>query len=293
MGSSGNPDRRAIALALGAAALWPSRVTAETGADRSFTTSDGARLHYAEAGPVNGRTLVFVPGWRMPGFIWSRQVSAFSGAYRTIAFDPRGQGESEAPAQGYEPLRRGRDLAELIDRLGPEPVTVVAWSLGVLDTLAYVSQFDDRRLAGLVLVDNSIGEEPAPKSSHAPRPRKSPEDDADHMRSFVHGLFETAQDPAFLDQVTAASLRTPLPAARQLLAYPEPRSFWREAVYATRRPVLYVVRPRWRAQGENLVRNHPSAELVVFERAGHALFVDESERFNALLADFLKRKVWP
>jgi len=31
--------------------------------------------------------------------------------------------------------------------------------------------------------------------------------------------------------------------------------------------------------------------MVVFEDAGHALFVDEAERFNALLIDFLDRRV--
>ena len=42
------------------------------------------------------------------------------------------------------------------------PVVVVGWSLGVLDTLAYVHTHGDALIAGLVLVDNSVGEEPAP-----------------------------------------------------------------------------------------------------------------------------------
>ena len=41
------------------------------------------------------------------------------------------------------------------------------------------------------------------------------------------------------------------------------------------------------AQGDNLVRTHADARMEVFENAGHALFVDEPERFNALLIDFL------
>ena len=46
--------------------------------------------------------------------------------------------------------------------LGPRPVLLVGWSLGVLDALAYVHTHGDAALAGLVLVDNSVGEEPAP-----------------------------------------------------------------------------------------------------------------------------------
>jgi len=33
-----------------------------------FTTSDGVKLHYLEAG--QGPAIVFVPGWTMPGWIW-------------------------------------------------------------------------------------------------------------------------------------------------------------------------------------------------------------------------------
>ena len=59
-------------------------------------------------------------------------------------------------------MRRGRDVAELIGRLGSQSVVVIGWSLGVLDILASIHVAGDSRLAGLVLVDNSVGEEPAP-----------------------------------------------------------------------------------------------------------------------------------
>ena len=46
-----------------------------------FTTSDGVRLHYLEAGPRTAHTIVFVPGWTMPAWIWAPQIAAFSHAY--------------------------------------------------------------------------------------------------------------------------------------------------------------------------------------------------------------------
>jgi microsomal epoxide hydrolase len=54
-----------------------------------------------------------------------------------------------------------------------------------------------------------------------------------------------------------------------------------------------VVRPRWAAQAENLQRNRPGTETVLFATAGHALFVDEPARFNTVLDSFLRRRVWP
>ncbi len=153
--SSASPSAQSLTL--------PLAVT-----DHFFQSSDGVTLHYLEAGPTDAHTLVFVPGWTMPAWIWMPQILAFCHRYHVVAFDPRGQGDSAVPATGYEPVRRGRDVAELIAHLDSPPVVVVAWSLGVLDTLASIHVAGDRRLAGLVLVDNSVGEEPPPSYHPVP-----------------------------------------------------------------------------------------------------------------------------
>jgi non-heme chloroperoxidase len=261
--------------------------------NRFFTSSDGVRLHYLEAGPVTGHTLVFVPGWTMPAWIWAPQIEAFAQHYHVVAFDPRGQGDSGVPAEGYEPIRRGRDIGELLTHLDPAPVVVVAWSLGVLDTLASIHTNGDRQLAGLVLVDNSVGEEPPPLFHPVPRRIGPPPSRLQAMHQFVRAMFHHVPPDDYLDRLTAACLRTPEAASRSLLAYPVPRSYWKAAVYATRVPVLYAVRPRWVAQGENLVRNRPDTEMEVFSDAGHALFLDEPERFDRVMDSFLHRRVWP
>jgi non-heme chloroperoxidase len=261
--------------------------------DHFFLSSDGVRLHYLEAGPPAAHTLVFVPGWTMPAWIWMPQILAFSRRYHVLAFDPRGQGDSAIPASGYEPERRGRDVAELIAHLDAPKVVVIGWSLGVLDTLASIHVAGDRRLAGLVLVDNSVGEEPPPIYHPAPPRRGPPVNHAAAMKQFVRAMFRHPQSPAYLDRLTQAALHTPEAASRRLLAYPVPRSYWREAVYAAKVPLLYVIRPQWIAQGENLVRNRPETEMDVFNDAGHALFVDEPARFNNVMERFLQRYVWP
>ena len=260
-------------------------------ADRYFQTSDGVRLHYVEVG--RGRTIVMVPGWTMPAWIFDQQIRAFSRNWRVVAFDPRAQGDCEVAPGGYDHQRRGQDIAELIDRLGPEPVLLIGWSLGVLDSLAYVSAHGDRRLAGMVLVDNSVGEEPAPIApAHPARPGPTLSH-AEWMRRFVAGMFVHPQPRPWLDRLTAACLRTPPAAASALLAYPVPRSFWREAVYSTARPVLYVVRPKWAGQAANLVAHRPNTETVVMQGVGHALFVDDPQSFDRVVEAFIHRLVWP
>jgi microsomal epoxide hydrolase len=284
-----------LAAALVFAGLWSRAALGQSPpgtADRFFLASDGVRLHYLDAGPTSTHTIIFIPGWTMPAWIWAQQIAAFDRSYHVIAFDPRGQGDSAVAASGYEPGRRGQDIAELIARLGPSPVLLVGWSLGVLDALAYVHMHGDSALAGLVLVDNSVGEEPAPLPVVHRRPAR-PVPRPLYMERFVRTMFRTPQDPEWLDRLTEATLHTPAWAARELLDYPVPRSYWREALYSTAKPVLYIVRPGFAAQAANLERNRPNTETAVFEDAGHAVFIDQAARFDALMEAFIRQRIWP
>ena len=258
-----------------------------------FSTSDGVRLHVIMAGPTNAPVLVLVPGWTMPAWIFQAQIQEFSRRYRVVALDPRGQGDSEVAASGYDHSRRGQDIADLIARMGPRPVLLLGWSLGVLDSLAYVHDYGDRRLAGLVLVDNSVGEDPPPVPRRTPAVRGPRVEREVQMRNFVRGMFRSSPGEEYLAQLTATALRTPPDASAQLLNYGVPRSYWRDTVLSVQKPVLYVVRPRFAGQAANLELHQPLAETALFTSAGHALFVDEPVRFNLLVQDFIRRRVWP
>jgi len=262
--------------------------------DFYFTASDGARLHYTETGPAGAPFLVFVPGWTMPGWIFTPQLKAFSSKYRVVLFDPRGQGSSEITATGYNQDRRGEDLGELVDLLAGK-VVVIGWSLGVLDTLAWIHQGGSDKLAGLVLIDNSVGENPPPtptSTSGPPGPPAPPPRNRDEkMYAFVAGMFRSCPARDYLDRLTASCLRVPKDKAEELRRYPVPRTYWKEAILSTDVPVLYAVRPRLAGQAQNLLVDRPNTSIAIFPKAGHALFVDEADRFDALMQQFLDTKV--
>jgi microsomal epoxide hydrolase len=266
--------------------------TAAQAADGFFLTSDGVRLHYIESGPRTAPVVLFIPGWTMPAWIFQRQITGLSPYYHVVAMDPRGQGESEIPATGYEPVRRGQDIADMIAALGNRQVTLVGWSLGVLDSLSYVHRFGDGQLSALVLLDNSVGEDPAPvPGPPTPRARHPRVLREVAMARFVRSMFHRPQDDAYLQALTEAALRTPPDAAAALLSYPVPRTYWREAVYAVHKPILYIVTPRLSGQAENLAARHADVQSDVYSDAGHALFIDDGNRFNAELLNFLQAKV--
>ncbi len=153
-----------------------------------FVTSwDGAKIHYVESGrsktPVGNAevgnplppsvtitkgnisvtgphqfpSILFVPGFTMPGWIWENQISHFSADYRVVAMDPRAQGESAKTGDGDYPASRARDIKAVIDQLHLAPVVVVGWSMGVIEIASYVDQFGTNGLAGIVFVDGLAG----------------------------------------------------------------------------------------------------------------------------------------
>jgi microsomal epoxide hydrolase len=72
-----------------------------------------------------------------------------------------------------------------------------------------------------------------------------------------------------------------------LLKIPYPRTFWRATVYETRKPLFFAVTDSLKGQADSLQRNRQDTSTEVFAGAGHALFVDQAERFNASLDAFL------
>lgn len=276
-------------LLLGAMLLATTSAQA-TPEDGYFKTSDGVRLHYLSAG--HGPTLVFIPGWTMPAEIWAPQLEYFARDYRVVALDPRSQGRSEIAKTGHEPVRRARDIHELLEAIQAKSAVLIGWSLGVLEALAYTDAFGSARLNALVLVDNSIGEDPPPSSdpTFLTRLRK---DRHATVERFVRNMYKTPQDEDYYRRITAAALKTPVETSVALLSYRNPREYWRQLAYDTPLPTLYAVTPRLRGQAENFKRRKPEARIEVFETAGHALFVDEAGRFNALLDDFLLTALAP
>ncbi|HTD89384.1 MAG TPA: alpha/beta hydrolase, partial [Burkholderiales bacterium] len=131
---------------------------------RRIVMSDGVALSVVE---TVGRTkadepltIALIPGWCMPARLWQPQLEALGAHYPVMALDPRGQGESEVPAQGYNFERRARDICEFLRPL--KNVLLVGWSLGALEALEYAHRFGEDKLAGMVLVDSSVGELPVP-----------------------------------------------------------------------------------------------------------------------------------
>jgi len=284
-----------------------------------ITSWDGAKIHYIEAGrsktpigdaqvgnplpptvtvtkgqisvtgPHRFPSILFVPGWTMPAWIWENQISHFSADYRVVAMDPRSQGESSKSCEGSYPAARARDIKAVVDQLHLAPVVLVGWSMAATEIASYVDQFGTSGIAGIVFVDGAVAFDMTGdglkgyfdflKSEQTNREKFASE--------FVRGMYKKPQSEEYLQRVIKASLQTPTDSAITM-ALAMITTDNRPALAKIDKPTVIVgATPRMKPMFEDMQKRIPGARLEMLEDAGHALFVDDAEKFNILLDEFL------
>jgi non-heme chloroperoxidase len=286
-----NPLRRLVWIL--SMALWPALfpslgLTAPV-QHHTFTTSDGVRLHYIEAGRGN-KTLVLIPGWLMPAAVFEKQFTALSKSYRVLALDPRSQGLSEVTTLSHAPKRRIQDIDEFLKAAQVRDFVLAGWSLGVLESLDFVANYKPKGLRGLILIDNSVGEgkPPAGRRSNFAQTMNDPVKREQYMRTFSQDIYRKPPPPVLAQAVLDSALQAAPDVAIQLLNQPYPRTYWSETLQKQQIPVLYAIRTWLKEQGEALQKKRARdlITIAMFDKAGHALFVDEAESFNEAVLKF-------
>ena len=90
---------------------------------------NGARIYYEDTGG-SGAPVVFAHGLLWSCRLFDAQVKALQDRFRCVAFDFRGQGQSEVTDSGYDFETLTADATELIERLRLAPVHFVGLSMG-------------------------------------------------------------------------------------------------------------------------------------------------------------------
>jgi non-heme chloroperoxidase len=270
--------------------LFPAVLTAAPDIkDGFFRTSDGIKLHYLEAG--SGQAIVFEPGWSMPAWIWDAQIHHFAEHYHVVALDPRSQGDSDKPSEGNSPERRSQDLKELIEHLKLAPAVLVGWSLGVPELLTYAEQFGGTSVRAYVLVDGFAWDKLDPQFATAMLGmyRQVQLNRRAFTDKFVRSMYKKPQAEDYIARVVEASLKMPADSAVAASVGSLSRADWRPAVAKMDRPVLILCQKSAKSFAADwIVSTVPSTRVELFENAGHALFVDDAQHFNAVLEDFVQ-----
>ena len=124
-----------------------------------FTRINGAKLHYEDSGG-DGEVIVFSHGLLHSCRMFDPQVVALSGHYRCVAYDHRGQGQSEVPSGSVVAIETVyEDAVALIESLGVGPVHFVGLSMGGFVGMRLAARRPDL-LRSVVLLETAADEEP-------------------------------------------------------------------------------------------------------------------------------------
>jgi pimeloyl-ACP methyl ester carboxylesterase len=261
---------------------------------------NGINLYYEEHGA--GAPLVLVPGLGGTVESWQAQIRHFKRRFRVIALDNRGAGRSSMPHGPYTMDEMAADLAGLLEALAiDEPVRLVGVSMGGVLVQCFIHHYPER-VAQLVLVSTGVsGGDPRitfPSLQVLQKlafPGVTPQQRLQTLFGlYFHPRYLEAH-PEVYDEATKLYARIgaqPQHATRaQLNAVQDTRPYYKWLAQI-KVPVLVmhgeddVVWPVKNAH--TLVKGiGDNAELAVFKEAGHVLFQEKTEEFNARLEQFL------
>ena len=95
-----------------------------------YVARGGVRVFYEVYGEGE-RTILFLPTWSIVhSRVWKSQIPYFARHFRVITFDPRGNGKSDRPVNGYSLDDHYGDALAVIEAAGVERTAVVGWSDG-------------------------------------------------------------------------------------------------------------------------------------------------------------------
>jgi len=208
--------------------------------------------------------------------------------------EPRSYGLSSQTTEGNYPEAHARDVQAVLDRLQLRPAVLVGWSLGVDDVLAYIDQFGTDGVPALVLVDELLvfQRDSDFMKGFFDFSWNLQEDRPAATAKFVREMYKKPQTEEYLQRITTEAMHTPTNTAIALLDAWVARD--RAPMLAkVDKPTLIVASPYGgdlaRRNHEDMHRRIRGSRLELFEDASHALFVDDADRFNALLSDFFKQ----
>ena len=263
-----------------------------------MTLPDGAVLRYTDRG--HGRPLLLLHGVCMSSAFFREQVGPLSAGHRVIAIDFRGHGQSPPCDHGHTVAQYARDVHHLIEQLRLDDVVLVGWSMGSIVTWQYLRQFGVHRVAAQVVISqgpSDLKRDDWPLglldlAELAALCDAFQEDMADAFADFAPAMFAEALDEASRAFVLHEILHCrPTTATSILLSQTLPDA--RAVLHDLALPTLLV----WGrdekliplAAGEWMRQHVPGSELIVFERSGHCPMLEEPERFNELVIDFVAR----
>lgn len=266
---------------------------------KGYAEVNDIRLYYEDGGA--GEVMVFIPGLGGNTELWRHQADYFRRHFRVIVLDNRGAGHSDKPQPPYSMSLFASDLLGLLDHLGvSEPVHLVGASMGGVIAQAFIHAYPARVktlslvCTGVSTADPHITWPDAEVSAKLINPGRTREEAVSTMLNlFFHPDFvranpdlprqylerKGAEQPGYAYQAQLAAIADPYPYYQWLGEITVPTL----VIHGENDLIWPVENARTLARGIG-----ERARLRVMPKAGHVLFQERPDEFNAHLHDFIK-----
>jgi len=257
--------------------------------------TNGARIPFEVEG--SGEAVVLIHAGVANLRMWDDQVAALRDRYRVIRYDTRGYGRTETEAVEFS---NRADIAALLDHLGEPATHVVGLSRGGVIALDFTLERPDR-VRSLVVAGGGIGGYDSPDEVPAETwdapDRMVEQKDWDAVAEWetaywVDGPGQPANrvDPAIRARVHAWILDNYGAEKEEGTPQPMDPPAWGR-LGDLRVPLLVIIGtlddPGTSESCRQLAARVPGARLEVLEGAAHMMNLEQPERFNQLLREFL------
>lgn len=254
------------------------------------------QVSYLEEGSPTGFPLIFIHGFPFNKWMWERQLLSIKENYRLIAYDVRGHGETEAGSPAFSISQFGDDLVSLMDALHIEKAIVAGLSMGGYIALNALQKFPDR-FAGLLLCDTQCGAD----STEGKEKRKKTIDFIQrngltvYAQESLKNLFAPASlerkmnEVILIEETILRSKPDNICLTLQALA---DRKETCSTLQKIKIPVAILVGQEDKVTSpETAKKMHQSingSSLHIIEEAGHLSNLENPEKFNELVLEFLE-----
>lgn len=260
---------------------------------------NGINIYYEVHG--QGEPLVLIMGSFGPLEAWILQIRAFQPYYQVVVFDNRGIGRTDKSPVPYSIGTMAEDTVGLLDHLGIDRAHVLGTSLGgaVAQEVAINYPHRVRKLILVSSIPASEGRYLHPEMSKALNLEEE-RAEIDWGSVDFAGLMKATVALAFNNQSLRDSL---LGQAEGWFQQFDMEGFVRQwqallsynaldRLSRIKAPTLVLTGTDDRivdpASSEALARLIPDSKLVKVEGGSHAFFMEMSDRFNALVLNFLR-----
>jgi 3-oxoadipate enol-lactonase len=250
-----------------------------------------APLAYEERG--QGPPIVLVHGHPFSRAMWGGQLDSLSDAFRVVAPDLPGYGESAARRETITPRGLADSLVELLDAIEIDRATVVGLSLGGLVAME-LGLGHPERVAGVVLAATTA----APVTPEEAETRRATADRLEregmlgHALEMADRLFGPAarRDPDLVLPILEVMLRTSPAGAAAALRGRAERPPYHELLRELRVPAIVVVGDSdsysTAEVTQQLVASLPDPDVLLLPGIGHLPNLEAPERFDDAVRAF-------